>query len=201
MVSGRLEKILITICFDGDKAGQAAAQRWVTKYCSGRSRELNIADLKRWPTSELVNMLAGNWDFVAAALASESENDANVAWICVYCLAQNEDILHILRGRRRAKFSGGNNHHYDKDEVKASADIVSVIAHYIHLERRGNLWWGLCPFHDDKRPSLSVSPERQSWTCWACGARGDVFDFVMKHQSIGFSEAVNIVAAITNHIG
>lgn len=191
---------MIAVCFDGDQAGRVAAERWVKKYLTSDARSYDIASLDNLPTSVLVEILSGNWSFVASALAAE-DNDANVAWICAYCLAQNENILHILRRRRRARFASTAGHQLDKDEVKSAADIVTVVSHYIHLERRGAMWWGLCPFHDDTQPSLSVSPQRRTWKCWSCGAQGDVFDFVMKYQKVGFPEAVGIVADITRHFG
>ncbi|HEV7278799.1 MAG TPA: DNA primase [Pirellulaceae bacterium] len=85
-----------------------------------------------------------------------------------------------------------------KRQVKQLADIVSVIGASIRLERRGRVFLGLCPFHDDSRPSMNVDPERQWWKCWVCNVGGDVFDFVMKQERVEFREALQILAERVN---
>ena len=66
------------------------------------------------------------------------------------------------------------------DDIRRSARIVDVIGHYIKLQKKGNSYFGLCPFHPDKHPSLSVSPSKNVWKCFVCDAKGSVFDFVSK---------------------
>jgi DNA primase len=78
--------------------------------------------------------------------------------------------------------------------VKERNDIVEVIGEYVNLTRNGRLYKGLCPFHDDHRPSFQVDPVRQSWVCWPCNLRGDVYAFVMKKERLEFREAMEFLA-------
>lgn len=80
------------------------------------------------------------------------------------------------------------------DQVRARSDIVEVLGQYLDLKKAGKNYVGLCPFHPDRRPSLSVSPDRQMFYCFACGAGGDVFTFVMKREGLPFVEAVRLLA-------
>ena len=77
------------------------------------------------------------------------------------------------------------------NEIRSKLDIVNVISSYISLEKKGRNYFGLCPFHDDHTPSLSVSPEKQIYKCFVCGESGNVFNFVMNYEHISFPEAVN----------
>ncbi len=83
-------------------------------------------------------------------------------------------------------------------EIRQSVDIVDVIGNYISLERSGRNYKGLCPFHEDSNPSMSVSPEKQIYHCFVCNAGGNVFDFVVEYNKISFIEAVKIVADLGN---
>lgn len=78
--------------------------------------------------------------------------------------------------------------------IKQSTDIVSLIGEYLPLRRVGSKYKTLCPFHDDHNPSLEVSPERQSYKCWSCGAGGDVLDFVQEYERVDFQEALRMLA-------
>src|ERR1700728_679457 len=80
------------------------------------------------------------------------------------------------------------------DRVKRSADIVRVIGEYVRLKKSGQNFSGLCPFHQEKTPSFSVSPVKQMYYCFGCGAGGDVFKFVMELEKSTFPEAVRTVA-------
>lgn len=80
------------------------------------------------------------------------------------------------------------------NDIRASADIVSIIGSYIPLTQRGKNFVGVCPFHDDHSPSMSVSSEKQIYKCFACGATGNVFTFVAEYENVSFIEAVKIVA-------
>lgn len=77
-----------------------------------------------------------------------------------------------------------------KDEVRSRNDIVEVISSYLKLERRGNRFVGLCPFHGEKTPSFSVNPEMQMYHCFGCKRSGDVFAFVMEREQLTFFEAL-----------
>jgi DNA primase len=81
-----------------------------------------------------------------------------------------------------------------KERVKQAVDIVELVGRHITLRRQGRNYVGLCPWHPDKRPSLQVNPERQSWRCWVCPDGGDVFSFVMKIEGVGFREALEMLA-------
>lgn len=77
-----------------------------------------------------------------------------------------------------------------KDEVRAKNDIVEVISSYVKLERRGNRYVGLCPFHGEKTPSFHVIPDQQFYHCFGCKASGDVFSFVQQQEHMTFYEAI-----------
>lgn len=79
------------------------------------------------------------------------------------------------------------------NEIRNKSDIVSVISNYVPLTKRGKNYFGVCPFHDDHSPSMSVSPEKQIYTCFSCGATGNVFTFVSEYEHISFIEAVKLL--------
>ena len=80
------------------------------------------------------------------------------------------------------------------EEVRQSNDIIDVISQYVHLKRSGRNYFGLCPFHNEKSPSFSVSPDKQIFHCFGCGVGGNVFTFLMKIEGINFIEAVQMLA-------
>ena len=84
------------------------------------------------------------------------------------------------------------------DEVRQSNDIVDVISQYMYLKRSGRNYFGLCPFHNEKSPSFSVSPDKQIFHCFGCGVGGNVITFIMKIEGCGFVEAVQILAEKAN---
>ena len=79
-------------------------------------------------------------------------------------------------------------------QVQQATDIVDLVSQYVALNRKGSEYVGLCPFHDDKRPSLTVSPAKQLFKCFACGAGVSVFHFLMRYESVTFPEAVRALA-------
>jgi len=81
-----------------------------------------------------------------------------------------------------------------KDKVLDSVDIVDVVGERVSLTRKGREYVGLCPFHDDHRPSLSVSPQKRIFKCWSCGAGGDVIKFVQLANRLDFREALALLA-------
>lgn len=80
------------------------------------------------------------------------------------------------------------------EEVRSRNDIVSVIGSYIHLQKRGSNHMGLCPFHNEKTPSLSVSSSKQMYHCFGCGVGGNVFTFIMEYENYTFLEALKFLA-------
>lgn len=76
------------------------------------------------------------------------------------------------------------------DEIRKSVNIIDVISNYLPLTKKGKNYFGVCPFHDDHSPSMSVSEEKQIYTCFSCGASGNVFKFIQDYESISFLEAV-----------
>ena len=81
-----------------------------------------------------------------------------------------------------------------KDRIKQANDIVDLVGSYTQLRRSGSRYVCRCPFHEDTRPSLQINPARQSWACYVCNIRGDVFDFVMRKEGVEFFEAMKILA-------
>ena len=76
------------------------------------------------------------------------------------------------------------------NEIRSNLDIVDIISNYLPLTSKGKNYFGVCPFHDDHSPSMSVSREKQIYTCFSCGATGNVFKFIQDYESIPFMEAV-----------
>ena len=80
------------------------------------------------------------------------------------------------------------------EEVRSRNDIVDVISGYVHLQKKGANYFGLCPFHNEKSPSFSVSRSKQMYYCFGCGAGGNVFTFLMEYENDTFPEAVKVLA-------
>ncbi|MCU0714318.1 MAG: CHC2 zinc finger domain-containing protein, partial [Pirellula sp.] len=81
-----------------------------------------------------------------------------------------------------------------KDRVRVAVNIVDLLSSYMELRRQGRGFVGTCPFHDDRRPSLQINPDRQTWKCWVCDIGGDIFSFVMKRENVTFPEALRMLA-------
>ena len=84
------------------------------------------------------------------------------------------------------------------NEVRQSNDIVDVISQYVHLKRSGRNFFGLCPFHNEKSPSFSVSPDKQIFHCFGCGVGGNVITFVSQIEGLNFVETVQMLAERAN---
>ena len=80
------------------------------------------------------------------------------------------------------------------EEVRQSNDIIEVISQYVHLKRKGRSYFGLCPFHNEKSPSFSVSPDKQIFHCFGCGVGGNVITFISKIEGLGFKETIEVLA-------
>ena len=91
--------------------------------------------------------------------------------------------------------AGSHPAHDDaKERVRDATDIVDLVGTYISLRRAGKAMVGLCPWHEDSRPSFQVNPERQTFRCWVCNIGGDVFNFLMRMEKIEFREALEQLA-------
>ncbi|MCR5581972.1 MAG: DNA primase [Pseudobutyrivibrio sp.] len=80
------------------------------------------------------------------------------------------------------------------EEVRSRTDIVDVISQYVNLQKKGSQYFGLCPFHNEKTGSFSVSPQKQMYYCFGCGAGGNVFSFLMAYENMTFKEAIEELA-------
>ena len=80
------------------------------------------------------------------------------------------------------------------EEIRVKNDIVSVISGYVRMQKKGSNYFGLCPFHNEKSPSFSVSPGKQMYYCFGCGAGGNVITFVMEYENLTFQESVKMLA-------
>jgi DNA primase len=81
------------------------------------------------------------------------------------------------------------------EEVRSRNDIVDVVGGYVRLQKKGSNYFGLCPFHNEKSPSFSVTPGKQMYYCFGCGAGGNVFTFLMQYENYTFGEAMETLAA------
>ena len=80
------------------------------------------------------------------------------------------------------------------EEIRSRNDIVDIVSSRIKLQKKGSSYFGLCPFHNEKSPSFSVSPNKQMFYCFGCGEGGNVFSFLMKYDNLTFSEALKELA-------
>lgn len=80
------------------------------------------------------------------------------------------------------------------EQVRTENDIVEVIGDYVKLQKKGSSYFGLCPFHNEKSPSFSVSPNKQMYYCFGCGEGGNVISFLMKYENYTFIEAMEVLA-------
>ena len=80
------------------------------------------------------------------------------------------------------------------DQVRDTAEIYEIVSEYVDLKQRGNNFFGLCPFHDEKTPSFSVSPGKEIFHCFGCGAGGNAITFLMDYEKISFIEAISKIA-------
>lgn len=80
------------------------------------------------------------------------------------------------------------------EDIRMKNDILDVVSGYVKLQKKGSSYFGLCPFHNEKSPSFSVSPSKQMYYCFGCGAGGNVYTFVMQYENYDFVEAVKMLA-------
>ena len=84
------------------------------------------------------------------------------------------------------------------DELTARNDIVDVVSSYVALQRKGSNYFGLCPFHNEKTGSFSVSPDKQIYHCFGCKHGGGVINFIMEIENLSFPDAVRFLAKRVN---
>ena len=84
------------------------------------------------------------------------------------------------------------------NEIRSKIDIVDLISEYVPLSQKGKNYFGVCPFHNDTNPSMSVSREKQIYKCFSCGESGNVITFVQKYNGITFIEALKMLADRAN---
>src|ERR1035438_6663332 len=80
------------------------------------------------------------------------------------------------------------------EEIRSASNIVDIISEFISLRKRGKNYIGLCPFHNEKTPSFTVSEEKQIFNCFGCHSGGNVFKFLMDYEKISFIESVKSIA-------
>ena len=76
------------------------------------------------------------------------------------------------------------------ERVREASDILDVVSRYVDLKKRGQNYFGLCPFHNEKTPSFSVAPVKEIFHCFGCGIGGSAINFIMEYEKIGFVEAI-----------
>lgn len=81
------------------------------------------------------------------------------------------------------------------NDIRSKINIVDLISEYVPLTKKGQYYWGVCPFHNDKNPSMSVDEKRQTYTCWSCHNSGNVFNFIEQIENISFKEALKVLGA------
>ena len=83
-------------------------------------------------------------------------------------------------------------------EISRRIDTLGIVGEYIQLKRKGTRYWGLCPFHSEKSPSFTVTPEKGMYYCFGCHKGGDIFSFMMEIEKLSFVEAVKLLAKKAN---
>lgn len=86
----------------------------------------------------------------------------------------------------------------DRERVRQATDFLALVSETVELKQRGSDFWGCCPFHHEKSPSFHVNPSTGLWKCFGCGAGGDLFDYVMKRESLDFPDAIRYLADRAN---
>ena len=84
------------------------------------------------------------------------------------------------------------------NDIRSKSDIVDVISTYLTLSKKGKNYVGICPFHEDHDPSMTVAPDKQIYKCFSCGAGGNIFTFVQNYEQISFVEAVIKMGNLAN---
>ena len=106
------------------------------------------------------------------------------------------NYLYQIPGMDSTKKKGASMYYSDEiiEEVIGRNDIVDIISGYVHLKKKGSNYFGLCPFHNEKSPSFSVSQPKQMYYCFGCGAGGSALTFLMQYENYSFKEALEALA-------
>jgi len=80
------------------------------------------------------------------------------------------------------------------DDIAARSDIVEIVNEYVPLKQKGKYYFGLCPFHNEKTPSFSVTPDKQIFHCFGCAVGGNIFNFLMQIEGLSYVEAIEKLA-------
>src|SRR5699024_6985050 len=117
-------------------------------------------------------------------------------YIIGYSIAGSECALALRMCRGTFLFMEADMYYPDEliEEIRTRNDIVDVISGYVRLQKKGSSYFGLCPFHNEKSPSFSVSRQKQMYYCFGCGAGGNVYTFLMEYENFSFVEAVKFLA-------
>ncbi|MDR0910096.1 MAG: DNA primase [Spirochaetaceae bacterium] len=84
-----------------------------------------------------------------------------------------------------------------KKQVQDQLDAVAIVGEYVRLQKKSGRWWGCCPFHEEKTPSFTVTPDKKTYYCFGCHKGGDIFDFIMEEERLSFPEALEFLAKKT----
>lgn len=133
-----------------------------------------------------------NIEFAEKHLREAVDVKDRFAW--TWYLAINKHQLRELNAQRpKSGYKGAS----PIRQIKENADIVEVIGRYTNLKGKGSQYYGHCPFHDDRSPSLSVDSEKQLWHCFGCGKGGDVIDFIKLAENLDTKGAIEVLARRT----
>ena len=106
----------------------------------------------------------------------------------------NKNLKNFIKNKERPDIMSTIIDKQTINDIRKSVNIVEIISSYIPLTKKGKNYFGICPFHSDQHPSMSVSEEKQIYKCFSCGATGNVFNFLMDYENINFMDAVKICA-------
>ena len=113
------------------------------------------------------------------------------SWFCSDGFYREMEVAVLAAQERSVSYGSSLD---AKELVRQAIDIVDLVGQFISLRRQGRNFVGLCPWHDDSRPSLQVNPERQSFKCWVCDIGGDAFSFIQRMEGVSFPEALEMLA-------
>ena len=153
--------------------------------------------MQKYATEEEINKYSKQLGSILEYVEQMNEIDTTN----VQPMAHPFDVVNVMR-EDEVYYENINNLSLDEvfiyllNEIRNNLDIVEVISNYLPLSSKGKNYFGVCPFHDDHSPSMSVSKEKQIYTCFSCGATGNVIKFIQDYENISFIDAVKKCADI-----